>query len=283
MIIKCPECETSFLVPAESLAPKGRKVRCSNCHTEWFQKYNPEEEEDEVETEDGQTVSEREEQEEGEDKASDNLGEDTQFSMSEGDDIQDQSSGERGEDQSGGNDDIPKGVRPESEIEEDLDIPPEEEVPQTTRKGVSYGMAASVMIFILIGFSLSGEFVSRYWSASTIFYNSLGYDFSIPGQNLVFDRVEARVVPQEAEKGQYAKSRKLVVSGQIINLVDSPRQVAPVKIEVLSGTSEDLKTFTFKPDSSRIEGEAVLQFQQEFKHQISPKAKSLKIYFTPKS
>lgn len=38
MIISCEKCETKFLVKAEQLGDKGRKVRCGNCAHVWLQK-----------------------------------------------------------------------------------------------------------------------------------------------------------------------------------------------------------------------------------------------------
>lgn len=37
MEIACPNCAKRFRVPAEKLAPKGRKVRCAACGHVWFQ------------------------------------------------------------------------------------------------------------------------------------------------------------------------------------------------------------------------------------------------------
>ena len=276
MIIKCPECETSFLVPAESLAPKGRKVRCSNCHTQWFQKYNPD---DGAEGKAEETALPEDDPKD----ALENTEEDAQSSVSEDEDWENQNPEDSPE---GEEDDIPASVRPDASIEDDLDIAPEQEIPQKTRRGVSYALAAGAVILILIVFGLSGEFVSRYWPSSTVFYNSLGYDYTILGEDLVFDSVEARVVPLKAEKGQYAKGRKLVIDGQIINVVKPSRDLAPVKIEILGDNSDVLETFTFKPvgqaDNKQVEGEAVLKFQQEFEDEISPKANSLRIEFAPK-
>ncbi len=37
MLISCPECETSFTIPANALGEKGRKVKCSKCSNTWHQ------------------------------------------------------------------------------------------------------------------------------------------------------------------------------------------------------------------------------------------------------
>lgn len=36
MYIKCPSCSTSFVVTAQQIGPKGRRVRCSKCNNGWF-------------------------------------------------------------------------------------------------------------------------------------------------------------------------------------------------------------------------------------------------------
>ncbi|MEY3197210.1 MAG: hypothetical protein RLZZ59_578 [Pseudomonadota bacterium] len=36
MYIKCPSCNTSFVVTPEQIGPKGRRVRCSKCSHGWF-------------------------------------------------------------------------------------------------------------------------------------------------------------------------------------------------------------------------------------------------------
>lgn len=43
MILTCPNCSSRFLLSAQTLAPKGRRVKCSNCTHEWFQEPDPDE------------------------------------------------------------------------------------------------------------------------------------------------------------------------------------------------------------------------------------------------
>lgn len=43
MILTCPNCTTRFLLPAQILAPEGKKVKCSACEEMWFQLPDPEE------------------------------------------------------------------------------------------------------------------------------------------------------------------------------------------------------------------------------------------------
>jgi predicted Zn finger-like uncharacterized protein len=37
MILTCPQCATRYLLPAHTLAPEGRRVKCSSCKEVWFQ------------------------------------------------------------------------------------------------------------------------------------------------------------------------------------------------------------------------------------------------------
>ena len=42
MIITCPDCSTRYNVADDSIGPKGRNVRCSNCNNTWFVSSDPE-------------------------------------------------------------------------------------------------------------------------------------------------------------------------------------------------------------------------------------------------
>lgn len=37
MLLICPSCRTSYRIESAALGPQGRSVRCTRCHTEWFQ------------------------------------------------------------------------------------------------------------------------------------------------------------------------------------------------------------------------------------------------------
>lgn len=37
MLISCPNCHTSFAVPARAIGESGKKVKCSKCGNSWFQ------------------------------------------------------------------------------------------------------------------------------------------------------------------------------------------------------------------------------------------------------
>ena len=38
MIIVCPQCNTKYSLSVKALGLKGKRVKCSNCGNEWFQK-----------------------------------------------------------------------------------------------------------------------------------------------------------------------------------------------------------------------------------------------------
>ena len=54
MIIICEECQTRYLLPSHSLAPDGRRVRCTVCSHEWYQEYEDESFSDESGDDDGE-------------------------------------------------------------------------------------------------------------------------------------------------------------------------------------------------------------------------------------
>lgn len=41
MIIVCPDCSAKFVVKAEMIGTKGRKVKCAKCKKDWFQEPDP--------------------------------------------------------------------------------------------------------------------------------------------------------------------------------------------------------------------------------------------------
>ena len=40
MLLKCPSCNSNYLVNSADLKPNGRTVRCAKCSYEWFQELN---------------------------------------------------------------------------------------------------------------------------------------------------------------------------------------------------------------------------------------------------
>ena len=48
MRVTCPTCETVYEVPPGQLPESGRHVQCSNCHTRWFARPEPEASEDQI-------------------------------------------------------------------------------------------------------------------------------------------------------------------------------------------------------------------------------------------
>lgn len=266
MIIKCPECDSSFIVPAESLAPKGRKVRCSNCHTEWFQKYNDDEEESAALSEpdvasmdsqkDDNDASETADKSEDDDISLDDINPD-------GDDFKPK-----------GDSAIPEGVKPDKEIDEELDIPEEGVLGKHTRRIINYGYASSIMIVVLLIFSLSGNFIVPKWPASMAFYRSIGFEHPLPGEDLIFDRVKATVT--KGSNGAF----NLDVSGKIFNPVANKRYVPSINYSVLKqDQATTLVQWTSAAPQNMIQGEKVIDFTSQYKDAISPEAKFLKIDF----
>lgn len=43
MILTCPQCSIRYLLPAQTLAPEGRRVKCTGCGNIWFQLPDPDE------------------------------------------------------------------------------------------------------------------------------------------------------------------------------------------------------------------------------------------------
>lgn len=287
MIIKCPECDSSFLVPAESLAPKGRKVRCSNCHTEWFQKYKEDDTDAAEDTgaQDGEGMdsgvdADPEYEAEKQDTES-NISEKDQDSeaQSQEDDLSIEDINPEGEDFKERDDDkdIPEGVKPEDNLEEGLEIPESGIFGKHTARAVNYACAGAVTILIFLIFTFSGGIIVPKWQDSVMFYRAVGFEYPLPGEDLVFDRVTARVEKQD--NGRLS----LNVTGKIINPTSGVRYIPDLEYAVLkSDDTPSIAEWASEPPAGQIEKEASLDFSSVFEGEVSPGAKFLKVGFQVK-
>lgn len=264
MIIKCPECETSFLVPDESLAPKGRKVRCSNCQTEWFQKYQSDEDDAETGTDTGDDTLTGEEKADQEEPVKDD-----DFSI---DDINPE-----GEDRPEQNlDDIPEAVKPEAELD-DVDISGQKHIfGKHAGRVVNYLVAFGVTLLVLLIFTISGGFITSLWPASVVYYDAVGLNKTLPGEDLRFDNIISEV--SLAPDG----SRTITVRGNVLNTSESERTLPPIKLSTMKADTDEPGEewiYTF-PDSQRqIEPKSRAAFETTYTGEISPKNTRINLKF----
>lgn len=252
MIIKCPDCETSFVVPDESLAPKGRKVRCGSCKTQWFQKYPPPGE-DGTETGDDDSAF-------LEDAATDN------------EDTGDLSKLDDADSDNENFDDIPDGVKPNEDTGNDVDIPASKSARRMART-VNYGYALILFAVIFGGFSISSAHIIPIWPASAIYYDAIGVDTAIPGEQLAFDRINARI--------SLTPDRDMVLSiqGNLLNLRGEKSLIPNIQFDLQQEDGTLIKTLPLSLSEPYIEGEASLNLENQYKQSISPLAKTIKLYF----
>ncbi|MFN3700438.1 MAG: zinc-ribbon domain-containing protein [Alphaproteobacteria bacterium] len=207
MILTCPNCTTRFLLPALTLAPDGRKVRCTNCYEVWFQLPDPEE------------------------------------------------LRARPEDQSDSGDDIPEAVKPQSHsalpaIKEDDE---DEGRGKLSRRKIAL---QSLLVFaVLLAASGGGLFVAKdqlvnQWPQSAALYNLVGIESKMPGEGLVFDKLEA-----------HAGAEGVRVSGMIINLSRVSVGVPMIEVQFRASGQDVLSTAYIQAPLPRVEGEGVLPFE----------------------
>lgn len=276
MIIKCPECETSFLVPAESLSPDGRKVRCSNCHTEWFQKFKSEEEEQKEENE-RQELDEA--AKESDQEPEESHGESEEAMSASGEDKAE------GNKQETGDMDIPEALKPESD-ENELESALEHEQGKNRRadknssvlskRAAGYLYAAAITFFIWLAFTFSAPYVTSLWPASVFYYKSLGMNYKLAGEDLEFDRLKAQaVLKKDAVIG-------LKLSGDILNKSEELRKIPGVGIILLEkDQSQKIDSWVPQSLSDRVEGKEAASFDITYPETLAAQAKYVKIWFMP--
>jgi hypothetical protein len=195
------------LLPALTLAPDGRKVRCTNCYEVWFQLPDPEE------------------------------------------------LRARPEDQSDSGDDIPEAVKPQSHsalpaIKEDDE---DEGRGKLSRRKIAL---QSLLVFaVLLAASGGGLFVAKdqlvsQWPQSAAFYNLVGIESKMPGEGLVFDKLEA-----------HAGAEGVRISGMIINLSRVSVGVPMIEVKFRASGQDILSTAYIQAPLTRVEGEGVLPFE----------------------
>ena len=284
MIIKCPECETSFLVPQQSLSPNGRRVKCSACHTQWFQKFEkdePADNEDDVSSKDTQDELDEPTDEESvsvEDQKNvesedENLSHDDDVALDDPEeDVHDDRDDDNGEADST---DIPEGVKPDS-LDDDMSIPPVEFLGKHTYRLCNYGYATLCLFFMLGVFSLSGSFTTKIWPESIIYYRALGLNFPLPGEDISFDQVKASVLKNEDD------TRFLKVQGTLINLHKQTRDIPTIYIDIFNNDqSQILESWNEVAPQERLEGELSLPFSSSGAQNISPEATRINVRFGP--
>ena len=161
MLLTCPKCASRFSLPAEVLAPEGKKVKCSSCDETWFQLPDPDELLEELAGEEIENLPEVEEFEDVPDIEED-IPDAVKPVLSE--------SLERAKDM---NDDSSKKGKGDKKI---LDV-------------VLSGLLICC-IFISPLLVFKGTIIKA-WPESRAFYKALGMGGKVPAEGVVFDQMQA--------------------------------------------------------------------------------------------
>ncbi len=235
MILICDECQSRYLVPSHSIGPDGRRVRCKSCNYEWFQ--------------------EPEDKEGPEDDFGDRPDEEPPELA---DDVEP----------------IPESLRPDPD-EADLVPSVSVDVPDGKSNSpvyASYAVAAAVFFAIMGGVLLMHNSVVKIWPASMAFYDLVGLETAIDGEDLIFDQLSAEV--RTGEGGV----QSLNVKANILNLLRKESKVPFVQASIATEEGEVVDSWLTEPDSRIIESEGELVFHTTYS-QISKDAKEVNLRF----
>lgn len=185
MILTCPNCQVRYILPAASLAPDGRRVKCTKCDETWFQDPDLEELEEE------------------------NVG---------------HGAPEEEYDSQGSEDDIPHVIRPAAEgagvpaLSEG-----QEEGVFSKRNLAAYGVGAGVFALIFAFLLSTPKTLTDLWLPIAGFYQALGYETDLPAEGLVFDRVEVTLDKQKEGSSLVISGQIINLTGQkrVVPLIEA--------------------------------------------------------------
>lgn len=220
MIVTCESCLTRYRVALADLHEAGRLVRCSECGHKWFQK--PEDDIEEGSDDDDQPVSLSDLLD------TDNLDEEAQIDLV---------------------DPIPDSIRPDKEH----DLPEEEEQSKEQLLQKVYGVVAACLFFLglYLGFSLTQGAMLSTWPSSAALYEVTGHTIDVPGEGLVFERLEA------VQEGPHLK-----LSGLVINLRAEDSSLPPLSVMLLDRQDRVLEVRALDFSADVIPGEEVRPFEK---------------------
>lgn len=243
MILTCPSCSKRFVLPAKLLAPEGRTVKCSACEEEWFQLPDPDELLEDLEHEIEETQDESPETDETPSEAQEDAAED----VNEGDD---------GLPDSILDEDIPDAVKP---IPETKSVPALQNEGAASKKASVIAYVAAAAIFLLISGALVflKAPIVKSWPPSAALYEMAGMAVSVPGEGLVFDRV------------QISASRDVLnVEGLIINLKNEAQAIPMIEANLINTNGEMTGHWYIQPPAGMLNPEMTLPFKAQYQGDI---------------
>ncbi len=237
MILTCPNCNSQFSLDADLLGEDGAKVRCSSCEEVWFQEAEYLENIDVPDVDEGNDddffevdISIDTDEEEETNEEEDNASEDNVDS----DDVAVVEDQEQGDDTSSF----------------DSVSPPRRQA-DGKKSGVykGYSIAACVFIVILLYLLIQSSSIMKSNPSMLAFYKVFGIQMTIPGEGLVFDRVEA-----------VEENGTVRVSGSLINLDEEDKEIPVIEASLADAHGEVLATWYVALSESVLVAEGVLDF-----------------------
>ncbi len=222
MILTCPNCTTRFLLSAQALAPDGRTVKCSNCEQEWFE--TPDEDELFGGSDDGAD------------------GTDTYLTQE--------------------HEDIPDAIKPFNEyVEEHQQNDADTDEQSKTKEG---GRAAGYLAAAVAGVAVFGALLAlkpavyTAFPASAGFYHMFGFDVSVPGEGLVFDRVKVNALNEES----------ILIEGTIINKTSEIQTLHPIEASIRDEAGKVIDKTVLRPPSNIMDAESGLPFRTVYQGDV---------------
>ncbi|QQS56602.1 MAG: zinc-ribbon domain-containing protein [Alphaproteobacteria bacterium] len=250
MILTCPHCASRFKVYPHDLGAVGRKVQCSDCSHVWFALPDGSEGEESGEgaffpEEDLSDFSaEPEELQESPPELPPSVEDERPIGLDTFENMLHASAPPSTEE-------IPDAVKPLPEEQVFVPPPVVRERPPLRNVLAGYGVAGAVfLVFLILFISLQGPIV-RSWPPASAAYALMGRSSAVPGEGLVFDRMEAF----EDNKGAF------VLSGNIINLTKESKDVPMMEVVLHSQFDEVMEHWYIEPPKPKMEPEESMAFE----------------------
>lgn len=174
---------------------------------------------------------------------------------------------------------IPESVKPMPDGSEvpainQEDLPPPIEVD----KGRIMGYFTAVVVFFLIlgGLMLSHTGMTRLWPATMAFYDMLGVQTHVDGEDLIFEKLQASAIDNKDGV------KTLTVEGNIVNLTRNQSKVPLIQASLISESGETLDSWLTEPDQKSLGPEEDMAFQTQYPD-VPREVKEVNIRFVPGS
>ena len=259
MRVKCPKCEQKFKVPDKALGTKGRKLKCSNCGHQWFQKPIPNRPKpakaaaapapEEVPAEEPVAADPVDEAPDPGPEVEEPVGEEAEFGAEEAEGMDPPPLG----DVSGF-----RGFQARA-------------VEKPSRPVALYALIALAVLIPTVLLAARTTLVHA-WPASALLYDTIGLHVPIAGEDLVLQNIHVF-------RRQEGTIEVLVVSGEIRNPTEGLVSLPSVQATILTETGESLESWLIVADTFQLLPGEKTAFVSEFANS-DPTAARVNVTFT---